>query len=251
MDRPDISRLNKNRGIFLQLGFVIALSLTLMAFNYTVYDHVPKEYKAPPMEEDILQEVKRTIHKEKKVPPPPVLKPTDKIIDEDVIFDPDPEPEPEEEDLFIDVEPIEPSPRPVVKKAPPPTPKIEPVEPDEVPDIFVVVEQMPRFPGCEDGDISEAELKMCADRKLMQYISSQINYPAPARENGIEGTAVVSFVVEKDGSITGMKVVREIGGGCGKEVIRIVKGMPKWIAGEQRGRKVRVQFNLPVQFRLN
>ena len=88
----------------------------------------------------------------------------------------------------------------------------------------------------------------------MEFIYENIEYPATARENDIQGTLVVQFVVEKDGSITGAKVVRDIGGGCGEEGLRIIKLMEKmpnrWIPGKQRGRPVRVMFNLPIRFLL-
>ncbi len=89
---------------------------------------------------------------------------------------------------------------------------------------------------------------------MLEFIYKNIKYPAIARENGVEGTCVIQFVVEKDGKITDAKVVRDIGAGCGGESLRIVelmntKGL-KWTPGKQRGRNVRVQFNLPVKYRL-
>ena len=108
---------------------------------------------------------------------------------------------------------------------------------------------MPRFPGCED-ESSKDERKNCATEKMLQFIYKNIKYPAIARENGVEGTVVVTFVVEKDGSITDAQVVRDIGAQCGQEALRVVNMMPKWVPGKQRGRSVRVQFNLPVKFKL-
>ncbi len=120
-------------------------------------------------------------------------------------------------------------------------------------EIFKVVEQMPRFPGCEDLG-SEAEKKKCAQEKMLEFIYGNIKYPAIARENGVEGTAVVRFVVEPDGKVTQAEVVRDPGAGTGEEALRVVnlmnqKGI-KWVPGKQRGRPVRVQFNLPVKFKL-
>ena len=112
---------------------------------------------------------------------------------------------------------------------------------------------MPRFPGCEDLP-SKEERKQCADKKMLEFIYKNIKYPAIARENGVEGVAVVQFVVEKDGSITDAKVVRDPGAQTGAEALRVVELMKDqaitWIPGKQRGRPVRVQFNLPVKFRL-
>ena len=111
-------------------------------------------------------------------------------------------------------------------------------------ELFKMVEEMPRFPGCEDNN------KSCADKKMLEFIYQNLRYPALARENGVEGTVVVSFIVEKNGKITEPKIVREIGGGCGDEVMRVVNLMPTWIPGKQRGEVVRVQYNLPVRFKL-
>jgi protein TonB len=113
---------------------------------------------------------------------------------------------------------------------------------------------MPRFPGCENAGGTQEELKACADKKMLEYIYKNIKYPTIARENGVEGMTVISFVVEKDGSITDAKVVRDIGAGCGEEALRVVDKMnslpQKWTPGKQRNESVRVQFNLPVRFRL-
>ena len=125
------------------------------------------------------------------------------------------------------------------------------MESDSIPkgEIFKVVEEMPAFKGCESIE-DKLEQKKCADEKMLQFIYTNIKYPKDARINGIEGMVVVKFVVEKDGSITNAEVVRDIGAGCGQEALRVVNKMPKWEAGRQRGRPVRVQFNLPVKFKL-
>ena len=102
--------------------------------------------------------------------------------------------------------------------------------------VFDVVEQMPSFPG--------------GDAELMKYLSTHIKYPVVAEENGVQGRVVVSFVVEKDGSITDVKVVRSVDPSLDKEATRVVKSMPKWIPGKQNGSPVRVKFNVPVSFKL-
>lgn len=102
--------------------------------------------------------------------------------------------------------------------------------------IFMVVEQMPDFPGGEEA--------------LYKYLAGNITYPQKAKESGIQGRVFVTFIVEQDGSISDVRVLRGIGGGCDEESIRVVKTMPKWIPGKQRGKPVRVQYNLPVKFSL-
>ena len=105
-------------------------------------------------------------------------------------------------------------------------------------EIFTVVEHDPEFPGGMDA--------------MVAWLGSNVQYPAKAKEAGIQGTVFVTFVVERDGSITGVKVIRhnEKMTLLEEEAVRVVKAMPKWKPGKQRGKKVRVQFNLPIQFSL-
>jgi TonB family protein len=118
-------------------------------------------------------------------------------------------------------------------------------------EAFKVVEEMPRFPGCEDAaDLSMEARRNCADKNMLEFVYNNIRYPAQAREAGVEGTVVVSFVIETDGTITEPKVLRDIGGGCGDEVLRVVNLMPRWIPGKQKGQPVRTQFNLPIRYKL-
>ena len=114
--------------------------------------------------------------------------------------------------------------------------KIVFAESRETEPIFVVVESMPSFP----GGVSE----------LMKYFHKNLKYPTLAKESGIQGIVFVTFVVEKDGSVTDVRVLRGIGGGCDEEAIRVAKDMPSWIPGKQRNIPVRVSFNLPVRFKL-
>lgn len=115
---------------------------------------------------------------------------------------------------------------------------------------IIRVEEMPRFPGCEARGLSKKERDECAEKQLLEFIYSNIRYPEMARSNGFVGTVYVRFIVEKDGSITNATLLRDIGGGCGEESLRVVNKMPNWLPGKQRGRAVRVQFSLPVKFSL-
>lgn len=120
----------------------------------------------------------------------------------------------------------------------PPPPKEKEVEKIiEDNTVKLIVEQRPEFP---DGQLA-----------LMKYLSSNIHYPAIARESNIEGTVFLGFVVERDGSITDVKIKRGIGGGCSEEALRVVQLMPKWKPGKQQGRAVRVAFTIPVKFKLD
>lgn len=113
---------------------------------------------------------------------------------------------------------------------------VKPNKPEIENKVFDVVEQMPSFPG--------------GAAALMKYLSENIKYPVVAQENGVQGRVVVSFVVERDGSITDVKVVRSIDPSLDREATRVVKSMPKWIPGKQNGSPVRVKYNVPVSFRL-
>lgn len=103
-------------------------------------------------------------------------------------------------------------------------------------EVFNVVEKQPQFPGGEPA--------------RMQYLQQNLNYPKKAREAGIQGTVFITFVVEKDGSLSNVRILRGIGGGCDEECLRVVRDMPDWEPGKQDGETVRVQFNMPVKFKL-
>lgn len=102
--------------------------------------------------------------------------------------------------------------------------------------VFTIVEQMPEFPGGQEA--------------MTAYISKNLKYPEKAIEEGIEGVVFVSFVVETDGRISGVTVLRGIGAGCNEEAVRVVSGMPNWKPGYQRGKAVRVKYNLPIRYKL-
>lgn len=107
-------------------------------------------------------------------------------------------------------------------------------EEEENQPIYSVVEKDPEFPGGQDA--------------LKKYLRENLKYPQSARDNNIYGQVYVTFVVERDGTITNPRIMKDIGGGCGAEAVRLVKSMPKWIPGKKRGEAVRVQYNLPILF---
>jgi len=86
--------------------------------------------------------------------------------------------------------------------------------------------------------------------ELQKFLGKNIEYPSLARDAGISGTVFVTFVVGKDGRVSAAKILRGIGGGCDKEALRVVNKMPKWKPGKQRGKPVKVQYNIPVRFTL-
>jgi TonB family protein len=102
--------------------------------------------------------------------------------------------------------------------------------------VYQIVEEMPKFPGGEDA--------------LMDYVSKNVVYPKEAQEKGISGRVFVGFIVEKDGSVSDVKVLRGIGGGCDEEAVRVISGLPKWKPGKQEGKPVRVSYQMPINFKL-
>ena len=103
-------------------------------------------------------------------------------------------------------------------------------------DVYQIVQEMPKFPG--------------GDKELFQFVADHIKYPEEAKKADTEGRVYVGFIVEPDGSLSDFKVLRGIGHGCDEEALRVVKSMPKWQPGMHRGKAVRVQYLVPVNFRL-
>jgi TonB family protein len=100
-------------------------------------------------------------------------------------------------------------------------------------------------------DITKPPAYPGGEQAMLRFLAENIKYPALARENNIQGTVALTFVVDKDGSITDVQIVKDIGGGCGKESVRVVKAMPKWTPGEANGKPVKVRYTLPLRFRLD
>ncbi len=118
-------------------------------------------------------------------------------------------------------------------------------------DSMEVVEIMPSFPGCEAMQIEDSvAYNQCAQNLMLRHIYKKIRYPEVARENSVEGMAIVRFVVVEDGSIEEIEVLRGLCESIKSECLRVVKSMPKWHPGYQKNKPVKVFFFLPVQFRL-
>lgn len=218
--------LEKRRGMYIEIGLVVILAATLVAFNVRSYDNEVKEVSQRTADNEIEDMIIQTQPEETPPPPPeePEVVTTElKIVDDDAeiknevgIIDASDNANKAQEE-FVPVQVTE-----------------EVQEEEE--EIFLVVEEDPEFPGGLEA--------------LSKYLAENIKYPQLAKENNITGRVYVSFVVEKNGTVANVKVMRDIGGGCGAEAVRVVKAMPKWKPGKQRGQAVRTQFNLPVGFYL-
>ncbi len=213
--------LENKKTLFREIGLIVALALVFFAFEYKSYDARTINIEQR-IVEDIPEEiVPITEQTSKPLPPPPPQQVTVLSIVEDDV---------EVEDIEINVEVDQTE---AIEVYVPPVREEEEVIEEE---IFTVVESMPEFPG--------------GPGKMLEFIATNIKYPPMARESGIQGRVFVNFVVEPDGSVSNVNIIRGIGGGCDEEAIRVVKTMPKWTPGRQRGKAVRVSFNLPVRFTL-
>lgn len=217
--------LENRRGLYLEIGLVVTLVAALVAFNVKSYD---KEEKAQ-FERQVSEEQEEIIiqTQQEELPPPPPPEQPEVTTEFEVVED---EAEIKNE-LVVNAEVTEETKNIEITPV-----KIEQEEEEEEQQIFTVVENDPEFPGGMEA--------------LYKYLRDNIKYPQLARDNNITGRVYVTFVVERDGSIANPRVLKDIGGGCGAEAIRVVKSMPKWNPGKQRGKAVRVQFNLPVSFNL-
>lgn len=222
--------LEKRKGLFLEIGLVTILALVLVAFNLRKSDLGDSGMVTKVISEEMEEEIIQTEEEQQNEPEPEPEQPEPEVTTELEVVDNDAEIE-NELGLVDAGDDANKAQQDVV---------ISDVSNDEEvaeEEIFVFVEENPSFPGGESA--------------LYEYLYKNIKYPDLARENNITGTVVIKFVVEKDGSITKASILREIGGGCGKEALRVVNTLPKWKPGKQSGRPVRTEFTLPVQFELN
>lgn len=219
--------LENRRGLFLEIGLVVILAAALVAFNVRTYEKEVKEVQQRTAMDELEDQILQTQEKEEPPAPPeePEAVTTElKVVENDA--------ELTNEVGLINAEDNANLAQEEFKGV-----QVEEEEEEVEEEIFMVVEDDPEFPGGLDA--------------LAQYLAKNIQYPDLARQNNITGRVYVTFVVEKDGSVGQVKVLRDIGGGCGAEAMRVVKSMPKWKPGKQRGKPVRTQFNLPVNFDLN
>lgn len=210
--------LERRKLSFWMIGALTALAITLVAFEWTTFDRSREGLGA--LELDLIEEEVIPPSATPPPPPPPPPAPTQVI---EIVDD---------EEEVVETETVEMEVQENTEVQAPVQREEEVVEEQ----IFTIVEDMPAYPG--------GELEM------RKYLGKSIKYPQMAQDAGIQGTVFLTFEVDKDGKIKDVKVLRGIGGGCDEEAIRVVKAMPQWSPGKQRGKPVRVQFNLPVKFTL-
>lgn len=220
--RADIGN---EKGTSLMIGLVISLSIMFVALEWTQKDEVDDEVAYTTVSFVPDEMIPITLPEKKTVPPPPAaVTKADiiEIVDDDADVDDDIMASIEDNQEWFDPQEYD---YVVVEPEP---------EPDEV---FMVVEDQPEFPG--------------GTAALLEYLRKNIKYPAICRENNIQGRVIVTFVVNKDGSIVDIEVAKSVNPSLDKEAIRVISQMPKWKPGSQRGKPVRVKYSVPVNFRLN
>ena len=209
---PKISLENK-KNMFFQIGLAITLVIVLIAFEWKSYDR--SNYNLGDLNlDDMEEEIIPITRQEVKPPPPPPPPEIIEIVEDEVEI----ENEVEIEETDTDEDEI-----------------IEIEEDDE--EFFMVVENMPEFPG---GDLG-----------LMKFIQKNVRYPAIAKEYNITGKVYVSFIVDRQGKVTNVKIVRGVDKNLDAEALRVVSLLPKYRPGQQRGKAVRVMFTIPINFTLN
>ncbi len=216
--------LQNKKGLFLEIGLIVALLAVIAAFLYT-----PKEYRIEkvdnnygPVEEEIT-EITRNEQKPPEQPQKVEVKVFNDILDivtNDAKITTDISFEDFADDLEITTQVVE-------------------VEEEEIEDDqpFIKVEKMPSFQG---GDLN----------KFRNWVHERVRYPQIAQENGVSGKVVLSFVVEKDGTLTNIEVLQSPDRSLADEAVRVLKTSPKWEPGQQRNQPVRVKYTLPVDFRI-
>lgn len=211
--------LENKKGIFLQIGAIIALLAVFMSFQWKQYDRGINMFDSPDV--TIIEETPIPITREIIPPPPPKPSHEIKIVDNTVEV---------KEEFIVDIganattEVVDF--RPIIIE--------EKLIKEEK--IFIGVEDMPVFPG--------------GDRELFRYLNNSLKYPKAASNAGISGTVIVSFIVEPDGSISNLTILKSGTSMLDEEALRVVSSMPRWKPGLQNGKPVRVRMSLPVIFRL-
>ena len=216
--------LENKRNTFLLLGLVMALGIVLAAFEWNTKAKGANDFgpmAALNVEEEIIPITRMDEIKPPPPPPPPKVIEIINIVDDEVEIEEEFEMESTEvtKDLVLDIAPI-------VE-----TSSEEEIEEDKV---FVIVEEQPEFPGGE--------------RALLRFINNSIRYPVIAQENGVQGRVFYKFVVDTDGSVTNVEIIRGPDASLNKEAKRVLESLPKFKPGKQRGRPVRVYFSSAINF---
>lgn len=229
--KTDKANLENKKSLFFMVGLVATLTLVLVLVELKQYEGTTMDLGVLDMVED--DEIVPITQREQAPPPPPPPAPPEVIqIVEDEVEIEEIEFESTETDETEEIEIIE---------------EVE-EDTDEIFN-FAVVENKPVFPGCEN-EVSEAAKYQCFQKGIMTYISKNFEYPEMARQMGISGKVYVSFVIEKNGKVSNVKVERGVDPSLDKEASRLVNLLPKFTPAKQRGKPCRMSYTVPINFRL-
>jgi len=221
--KNDKANLEKRKGVFFQLGMVITLSLILIGFEWTSSGLSENQFdtgEGDVIDEEIIPVTRQEKPEPKTLPKPPKVTEVLNIVEDDVTIEnelilDDLESDQDEEVQILDFDVAD--------------------EETEEAEIFFIVEDMPSFKGKGLNG-------------FRNWVMKNLQYPEIAAENGISGTVYVQFVVEPSGMVNKVTIMRGVDPALDKEAIRVVKTSPKWTAGKQRGKPVRVAFTFPIKF---
>ena len=223
--------LTKNSDLYFAIGLAIILFISWRAIEWKTYDRSGYGYEALNIDDDDDEEVPIT-EQIKTPPPPPPPPPAPEIIevveDEEEIEETIIESTETDQEEIVEIVEVE-----------------EEFEDVDVP--FAVIEDVPIFPGCER--VAKSKRRDCFQEQINKHIRKNFRYPEIAQEMGIQGRVYINFVIDKDGSITSIRM-RGPDKNLEKEAQRIIAKLPRMTPGKQRGRAVRVPFSIPITFRL-
>lgn len=225
--KTEAANLENKKGFFLEIGLAVTLLAFLGIFEWSTKVEKAEELVGNQTAVEEVEEIMITRQEDLQVPPPPPPKQQvaeileildDKVEVEDIA----PIEELDDEDKVDFSAPVE----EIVQEE----------EKPEEPEIFFIVEEMPQFPGGETA--------------LRKYIAENVRYPEMAKENDIQGTVYVRFVVDEKGKVTNVELLRGVDPLLDKEALRVVKSLPDWKPGKQRGKAVKVSHSVPIKFAL-
>jgi periplasmic protein TonB len=214
--------LTKKSGLFFNIGLIVSLGLIITAFEWKTYDNKDEKITVT---QDVFEETQDIPLTEQLPPPPPQMQqpeiievPDEEEIEDDIDIN-----------MNVDLDQTAPVQEVVINN------NTAPVEEEE--EIFLIVEDQPAPNGGPDA--------------WRKYLEKNLKYPEQAQRMNIEGKVYVQFVVDKDGKITDVTVLKGVGAGLDEEAVRVLKNAPAWKPGKQRGRPVRVKMSLPIVFKLS
>lgn len=216
--------LENQKNIFLEIGFITALAFILFAFEWktATQEMTPFSITTGDIIDEEIIPMTQSTNSYTPPPPPKIVLDFIEVTEDKITMD----------DELVIIDELTETPRPVYTPTAEESADYDPTKLTD--DFFVAVQHMPTFP----------------DGSPLAWIAKHINYPAMAQENGIYGKVLLSFIIEKDGSISDIKILKGVESSLDKEAVRVVSSMPKWNPGRQHNRTVRVQYTLPITFAL-